>query len=330
MPTIFAHALVPLALRVAFGRAAVPPRLLAAGALAAVAPDFDSIGFALGIAYADAFGHRGASHSLAFAVAVGVLGALAARWLGTTRWRAFVVLAFCTASHPLLDALTNGGLGVALLWPWSEARLFAPWRPIAVSPIGAGFFSLRGVAVLGSELVWVVAPLGALAMTGWALRRAHPVTRARQLGATKSILALFLVSFAVACRSPGALQSTPAYSPPSRAIVLRVEVVEVEFTDWPLSCIAISEDCIPFYYWYRYRARVKDVVSGAWVGAEVEFTHAQHAEYIPAVTKDCYVVLLPAEDELSAKIGVSLVAERLLSRYWAPDRSIIDALRNRD
>lgn len=171
MPTIFAHALVPLALRVAFGRAAVPPRLLAAGALAAVAPDFDSIGFALGIAYADAFGHRGASHSLAFAVAVGVLGALAARWLGTTRWRAFVVLVFCTASHPLLDALTNGGLGVALLWPWSEARLFAPWRPIAVSPIGAGFFSLRGVAVLGSELVWVVAPLGALAATGRMLRR---------------------------------------------------------------------------------------------------------------------------------------------------------------
>lgn len=171
MPTVFTHALVPLALRLVFGREVVPPRLLAAGALAAVAPDFDTVAFKLGIAYADAFGHRGASHSLAFALAVGVLGALAARWLGTTRWRAFAVLAFCTASHPLLDALTNGGLGVALLWPWSEARVFAPWRPIAVSPIGAGFFSLRGLAVLGSELVWVVAPLAALTVTGRMLRR---------------------------------------------------------------------------------------------------------------------------------------------------------------
>lgn len=171
MPTIFAHALVPLALRIALGRAAVPPRLLAAGALAAVAPDFDSVAFLAGIPYADAFGHRGASHSLAFAMAIGVPGALAARWLGTTRLRAFAVLALCTASHPLLDALTDGGLGVALLWPWSEARLFAPWRPIAVSPIGTGFFSARGLAVLGSELVWVATPLAAFATGGWTLRR---------------------------------------------------------------------------------------------------------------------------------------------------------------
>ena len=182
MPTVFTHALVPLALRLAFGREAMPPRLLAAGALAAVAPDFDTVAFKLGIAYADAFGHRGASHSLAFALAVGVLGALAARWLGTTRWRAFAVLAFCTASHPLLDALTNGGLGVALLWPWSETRMFAPWRPIAVSPIGAGFFSLRGLVVLGSELVWVVAPLGALAVMGRMLRRARPMSGAAGVG----------------------------------------------------------------------------------------------------------------------------------------------------
>ena len=182
MPTVFTHALVPLAMRLAFGREAVPPRLLAAGALAAVAPDFDTVAFKLGIAYADAFGHRGASHSLAFALAVGVLGALAARWLGTTRWRAFAVLAFCTASHPLLDALTNGGLGVALLWPWSEARVFAPWRPIAVSPIGAGFFSLRGLAVLGSELVWVVTPLAALTVTGRMLRRRLAMAGAAGLG----------------------------------------------------------------------------------------------------------------------------------------------------
>lgn len=176
MPTIFTHAVVPLALGLALGRGQLSPRLVAAGMLVTIAPDFDTIAFKLGIAYADPFGHRGASHSLAIALLVGVLGASIAPWLRTTRVRAFWFLAFCTASHPLLDALTNGGLGVALLWPWSDERFFAPWRPIAVSPIGAGFFSARGIAVLWSELQWVWFPCALLALP-WAAIRRHVVER---------------------------------------------------------------------------------------------------------------------------------------------------------
>jgi inner membrane protein len=172
MPTIFTHAVIPLAAGLALGRKALSPRLVAAGVLAAIAPDFDSIAFKLGIAYADQFGHRGASHSFVFALTLGLLAAIAAPWLRTTRWRAFVFIAACTASHPLLDAFTDGGLGVALLWPWSHERLFAPWRPIEVSPIGVGFFSLRGVAVLWSELKWVVLPTLAIALE-WAVLRKH-------------------------------------------------------------------------------------------------------------------------------------------------------------
>ena len=171
MPTIFTHAVVPLALGLALGRNTISPRLIAAGMFAAIAPDFDTVAFKLGIAYADQFGHRGASHSLLFALAVGLCGAVMAPWLKTTRWRALLFLAFCTASHPLLDALTNGGLGVALLWPWSHERFFAPWRPIAVSPIGAGFFSLRGLAVLWSEFLWVCLPSAALTLVLAAIRK---------------------------------------------------------------------------------------------------------------------------------------------------------------
>lgn len=177
MPTIFTHPAVPLALGLALGRRQLSPRLTAAGAFASILPDFDSVAFKLGIAYADQFGHRGATHSLLFALAVGCIGAAGAPWLRTMRWRALWFLAFCTASHPLLDALTNGGLGVALLWPWSHDRLFAPWRPIAVSPIGAGFFSARGLTVLWSESFWVWIPASILACVGWLLRRlagAHP------------------------------------------------------------------------------------------------------------------------------------------------------------
>jgi inner membrane protein len=171
MPTIFTHAVVPLALGLALGQKKISPRLIAAGMFVAIVPDFDTVAFKLGIAYADQFGHRGASHSLLFALAIGLCGAVIAPWLRTTRWRALLWLTFCTASHPLLDALTNGGLGVALLWPWSHERLFAPWRPIAVSPIGAGFFSLRGLSVLWSELLWVCAPLGLLTLPIAGLRK---------------------------------------------------------------------------------------------------------------------------------------------------------------
>jgi inner membrane protein len=180
MPTIFTHAVVPLALGLALGRKTISPRLIAAGMFVAMAPDFDTVAFKLGIAYADQFGHRGASHSFALALAIGLLGAAFAPWLRTTRWRALLWLTFCTASHPLLDALTNGGLGVALLWPWSHDRFFAPWRPIAVSPIGAGFFSMRGLTVLWSELVWVWLPLGLFALPLGGMRKHRE--RHRNLG----------------------------------------------------------------------------------------------------------------------------------------------------
>ena len=66
MPSIITHA-VPLALWCAADRGRIPPRLLVAGVIAAMLPDADVLAFALHIPYADAFGHRGASHSLLFA-----------------------------------------------------------------------------------------------------------------------------------------------------------------------------------------------------------------------------------------------------------------------
>lgn len=55
------------------------------------------------------------------------------------------------------------------LWPLTKQRYFAAVRPIEVSPIGRGFFSERGVAVLLSELLWIWLPLmlGAAAMRWW-------------------------------------------------------------------------------------------------------------------------------------------------------------------
>jgi inner membrane protein len=116
-------------------------------------PDADVIAFRLGIPYHAPFGHRGASHSLVFALAAGMLGALFLRRYG---WRFHVALLTAgavVASHGLLDSLTDGGLGIALLWPFTSARYFAPWQPLPVAPIGARLVSARGLRVMLIELV---------------------------------------------------------------------------------------------------------------------------------------------------------------------------------
>lgn len=169
MPTIMAHALVPLALAAAAGRNRVAPRVAVAGVMLAMLPDADVIGFKFGIAYASAWGHRGATHSLVMA-ALATLAMLLL--LRPPRWGWSAAFLFASASsHGLLDAQTSGGLGPALLWPFSQARIFAPETPIRVSPIGANFFSMRGVETLISEAKWVAAPCLALGLGGWTLRR---------------------------------------------------------------------------------------------------------------------------------------------------------------
>jgi inner membrane protein len=121
-------------------------------------PDADVISFQFGVRYADEWGHRGASHSLMFAVAVGVAVGLLAPLFKRSVLRTTIFAILVIASHPLLDTLTNGGLGIALFWPFDHARYFAPLRPLPVSPIGLGFFSMYGMLVAVIELV-VFSPL---------------------------------------------------------------------------------------------------------------------------------------------------------------------------
>lgn len=184
MPTVFTHPVVPLAIGAALGRRIIPPRLLACGAIAAILPDLDVIAFRVGIPYAAEFGHRGFSHSLLFAVVAALLGACCFRWLHASFLRSFIFLLTAVGSHGLLDTLTNGGLGIALLWPWSGQRYFAPFQPIEVAPLGLGrFFSSKGASVFLSELLWVWLPAFAAGATGLLARAA---ARRRKFDGTKT------------------------------------------------------------------------------------------------------------------------------------------------
>lgn len=128
-----------------------------------IVPDADVLGYFRGIEYGHVFGHRGFMHSLSFAFG---LSLMTVAWgfprvpKGTNTWWLLVGhFFFVTASHGVLDAMTNGGLGVAFFAPFDNTRYFFPWTPIKVSPIGAGFFSDKGIRVLTSELLFVWMPI---------------------------------------------------------------------------------------------------------------------------------------------------------------------------
>ena len=138
--------------------------------LLSLIPDVDVLGFAHGVAYADPWGHRGATHSLAFSLMLGLgIGLLGV----VLRWppvRTGMIAACVLVSHGLLDTFTDGGLGCALLWPFDHARFFAPWNPIPVSPIGLRIFSPWGLRVMATELL-VFSPLLLYAL--WPRRKEH-------------------------------------------------------------------------------------------------------------------------------------------------------------
>lgn len=175
MASAFSHAVAALGMGAYFYRPSTPNRVWVLGAACSVIPDLDVIGFRFGIHYGDFWGHRGFTHSLLFAALLASAVMLVAyRHVspGLDRLPMWVYFFLATASHGFLDAMTDGGLGVAFFSPFDNRRYFLPWRPIQVSPIGAGrFFTHRGLEVLQSELLWIWLPAGLLAISVWQMRR---------------------------------------------------------------------------------------------------------------------------------------------------------------
>jgi membrane-bound metal-dependent hydrolase YbcI (DUF457 family) len=150
-------------LAVAAGSALAPRPLLkpflVIGAVCAVLPDIDAFGRLYGAGDIEALGgHRGFTHSIAGALSLGLLVALAtlpwARWSGyRLRLALFIVLA--TASHGLLDAFTSIGATtspVQFFSPLSVSGYTAPWHPIN-GPFSEFFLCLLPLIVL-TRAIW--------------------------------------------------------------------------------------------------------------------------------------------------------------------------------
>lgn len=163
MASIISHAVIAVAAAKAFAPADVPDYFWLLAIACSVFPDADVITFFFGIPYGHFFGHRGFFHSPFFGLLLSIFIVsifFSELPLFSKQWFFYLVFFFLlSASHGLLDALTNGGLGVALLSPFDNTRYFFPWTPIMVSPIGIkDLFSQWGLMVIKSELLWIWLP----------------------------------------------------------------------------------------------------------------------------------------------------------------------------
>ena len=133
------------------------------GVVCAIFPDIDVMSFSFGIPYESFWGHRGFIHSILFAFIWSVIVTslfFKSEKIFSRSWSILVAYFFvATASHGVLDAITNGGLGVAFFSPFDTTRYFFSWHPVQVSPINAhSFFSEWGIRVLKSEFICIWIP----------------------------------------------------------------------------------------------------------------------------------------------------------------------------
>lgn len=133
-----------------------PWALVFTAGLMGILPDADTAYWGL-VAYGDFLGHRGFWHSPFFLIMLGLsLAVLLALLIKHVTWRTATLVGLvwsaAAVSHPILDALTNGGLGVMMFYPFDESRFFFAWRPIQVAPIGV-YRTLEGIwRIFPSEL----------------------------------------------------------------------------------------------------------------------------------------------------------------------------------
>jgi inner membrane protein len=169
MPTIITHAFTGVVSGLAFKNRKFPRGFMILSVLCAIIPDAEVIGFKLGIPYSSFLGHRGFFHSLFFSCVLGTVTGFLLAWAGRKKWKEGLLyagfLSFVTSLHGILDAFTNGGLGIALLSPFIEKRYFSLVTPIKVSPIGIKkFLNERSIDILVNEILWVWLPFICIAL----------------------------------------------------------------------------------------------------------------------------------------------------------------------
>jgi membrane-bound metal-dependent hydrolase YbcI (DUF457 family) len=156
-----AHALAGASITVALWPERTPAgfrRALTVGSLLAVCPDVDFVLNRLGVLGAG--WHHGFTHSIGFALVIGVIaGVIASRALGLPGWRGVLACVLPVLSHLLLDYWVTQSEGLELWWPLTDQR-----SKLGIEELSYYQFATlrRGLAEWGKLCVIEVALFGPL------------------------------------------------------------------------------------------------------------------------------------------------------------------------
>jgi inner membrane protein len=167
------HAVCGAAIAYVVAPCSLRRKVTVVSSVCAMLPDLDAIGFRFGVAYGDLLGHRGLTHSILFAAAIALVATIPFRnrIADFELLQAWMAIFVASISHGILDAFTNGGLGVAFFSPFDERRIFFSVTPIKVSPLSVrALIGRRGMEVLRSEIIWVWLPSVLLVLIGRLVR----------------------------------------------------------------------------------------------------------------------------------------------------------------
>ena len=148
-----------------------------------------------------------------------------------------------------------------------------------------------------------------------------------------SVIALSFLAQACVGTTGSELRSAVRGLDDPDALVLRVKVLAVEFTDrYNARDCPESDDastiCVPMYFWFKYRAKVMRVVKGQWQGQQVEFANYQHGQYVDRLVKDCYVILTKADSQFRERVGVPYIAQDVVFPKSQYDRARVRTIQD--
>jgi inner membrane protein len=174
MPTFVGHSLIALSVcaplqRTSLGKAMSFYYWLAVLVIVSNLPDLDVL-MLRWFPYSHPLSHRGLSHSLFFALIAALCITISCYLAGIVHGKIltliliWLLIAAVIGSHGLLDALTDGGLGIGLLSPLNVRRYFFPIRPIPVALLSpSSMFSSSMLHVYTVE----VALFGPFCLAAW-------------------------------------------------------------------------------------------------------------------------------------------------------------------
>lgn len=124
------------------------------------------------------------------------------------------------------------------------------------------------------------------------------------------IFLLFLSAFTAFGQTPETGEDEDIELP---IAILEVKLKSSEFTEYYPEC---GEDCIPWSFWNRYKARVVNVIDGEFADKSIDFVYLQHAGFAKVKNRKAFVIIYEFSDpETVQTLGTPYFAKQFAFQH---------------